>query len=462
MDNKTNVSTENTAPAVSKKRILHNALRFYSILLGVVLAVLILLCCLMLPLNTLLEQYETSRPKYLAAEVYDMLFADPDWTVLYNLADVEGTEFEGRSEYVAYMTDKVGNHALNYTEVSDGLSGDKRYSVRLGTEEIAAFTLSNYDDGISTFPCWTLDSVEVFFTREQAVTVTVLPGHTVYINGVALDESYITMAVTTAAEEHLPDGLHGYRYIQQQVTGLLVQPEIVVLDGNGETVPLSRGASPGNYTVAIPTTEAITDDEISLVQKAIRAEALFSIRAISAGQLRQTFAPSGQAYASLCDADALASHYIDYEFDDASVVVEDYYRYDSDTFSVRACGTLYVTDNKGVTRNYTISTSYLFTQNQAGTYLVTDRIEDDLQRLVTAVRLIYSNGNDILMSALAETTGTVNAPDFQNDSGSKPTGWAKMGADGTLTTVLALQDDGTYSWVAGVTQEPMTVYPVFE
>ena len=45
MDNNTNVSTENAAPAVSKKRLLHRALRFYSILLGIVLAVLILLCC---------------------------------------------------------------------------------------------------------------------------------------------------------------------------------------------------------------------------------------------------------------------------------------------------------------------------------------------------------------------------------------------------------------------------------
>lgn len=461
MENQTNISANN-APAVSKKRLVNNALRYYSILLGVLLAVLILLCCLMLPLNTLLEQYETSRPKYLAAEVYDMLFANPDWAVLYNLAEVEGTEFEGRSEYVAYMTEKVGSRTLTYSEVSAGLSGNKRYSVRLGSEEIAAFTLSSYDDGISTFPCWTLDSVEVFFAREQTVTVTVLPGYTVYVNGVALDESYITVSVSTAAEDYLPDGLHGYRYIQLQLDGLLVQPEVVVLDTNGESVALSRGITAGTYTVALPCTEAITDSELILAQKAIRAEALFSIRVISAGQLRQTFDPSGQAYDDLRNADALVSNYMDYEFDDSSVVVEDYYRYDSSTFSVRVSGTLYVTGSRGVTQSYTLSTSYLFTENQAGTYMVTNRIDDNLQRTVTAVRLIYSDGSDILMLTLAETTGTVRVPDYRNGSGSKPTGWAAMQTDGTLSTVLALQEDGTYAWVSDAPEQPMTLYPVFE
>ena len=87
--------------AFLNKPAVRSALRFSCTMLGIVLAVLILACCLMVPLRTYLQQYEATRPKYMAAEVYKMLFAEPDWAVLYNLAEEEGTEYEGRSNYAA-------------------------------------------------------------------------------------------------------------------------------------------------------------------------------------------------------------------------------------------------------------------------------------------------------------------------------------------------------------------------
>ena len=87
----------------------HSALRFYSTLLGIVLAVLILLCCVMVPLETILTQYEAAQPKHLAEEVYKLIFADPDWQVIYNLSGTKATQFEGSQDYVNFMTKKVGN-----------------------------------------------------------------------------------------------------------------------------------------------------------------------------------------------------------------------------------------------------------------------------------------------------------------------------------------------------------------
>ena len=57
--------------------------------------------------------------------------------------------------------------------------------------------------------------------------------------------------------------------------------------------------------------------------------------------------------------------------------------------------------------------------------------------------------------------GSVNAPTISNGD-SLLTGWAVRHDDGTLTTVLVPQEDGSYAWAEGVEPGPMTLYPVFE
>ena len=447
--------------AFLNKPAVRSALRFSCTMLGIVLAVLILACCLMVPLRTYLQQYEATRPKYMAAEVYKMLFAEPDWAVLYNLAEEEGTEYEGRSNYVTYMTQKVGDQALTYSEIPAGLSGDRRYCVRLGNEPVAYFTLVSVDDGVSTFPYWKLHSVELCAEGKETVTVTVLPGHTVYINGVALREDQMVSAVTTPAEAHLPEGLHGYRYIQMQVTGLLLHPEVVAVDEYGTVVTLTRNPD-GTFTEELAASTAqITEEEAALVASALEAEAQFSIRAITAGQLRQFFDPNSQPYIAMLDSEPLFSQYYSYEFDTSDVIVDQYWRYSDTVFSARASGTLHVMDYSGQTTSVPVCYSYLFIKNYAGDYVVIGRTEDDMMRRITTHRVSYSNGTDIFLSQMEPVEGSVNAPTISNGD-SLLTGWAVRHDDGTLTTVLVPQEDGSYAWAEGIEPGPMTLYPVFE
>lgn len=458
MENKTNTERKPLAAFLNKPGV-NSALRFSCILLGVVLAVLILLCCLMVPLQTVLQQYEATRPQYMAAEVYKMLFAEPDWAVIYKLAEEEGTEFEGRSNYVTYMTQKVGSKSLTYSEVPGGLSGSRRYCVRLGSEPIAFFTLVSVDDRVSTFPYWKLDSIELCAEAEGTVTVTVLPGHTVYINGVALDESHLISSVSTPAEEYLPTGVHGYRYVQMQVTGLLAQPEVVAVDEYGTVVTLTRMPD-GSYTEEIPvSTSQITDEEAALAFSALEADALFSINAITAGQLREFFDPNGQAYEEMITVEHDLPAIYSYAFDASAVVVDRYWRYSDTVFSARVTGTLSITDYSGVTTVIPLCYSYLFTQNYAGSYVVTGRTEADMLQQITSYRVTYSNGTYIFLSQLELADGPVNAPAVD---GTLPSGWAVINEDGTQTTVIALQENGSYAWVEGVTPAPVTVYPVFD
>lgn len=358
------------------------ALTFIIATAAVALALIILVVCAMTPLNTWLEQYETAQPKHAAEEVYDLLFAQPDWALLYDMAGVEATEYEGRSEYVTFMSAKVGTQALTYQEIPAGNITDHRYSVRLGDEEVARFTLKAVDDGVSTFPRWTLGTVEVFFTRNEQVTINIMPGCSVYINGVRLDDSHTTLRVSTVAEEYLPEGVHGYRYNQMTLTGLLIQPTIMVLDERNNPMTVTRDPVTGIYTVPITISDAISQEAADLALAAAQDDALFSIRAISLSQLRQHFSTGASVYNEIVNSEPLVGSFESYEFDEAVTSVEGYYSYTDRIFSVQVFLRLNVTGKDGTVTTIETSYSYIFTANNAGKFMVTQRIDGDLQQII--------------------------------------------------------------------------------
>ncbi len=359
-----------------------NTLRFCALLFAGILGLLVLLLCLTIPLRTLLNQYEVAQPEQVATEIFDTLFADPDWALLYDMSGVEPTEFEGRNEFVAYMTAKTGGKKLHYVEIPAAPTGEKQYSVRLEEEQVATFTMRSVDDGVSTFKRWTIGKVNVFFTRQESVTVTIVPSYTVYINGVALDDSYTTLLVTTPAEDYLPEGLHGYRYQQLTVTDLLVQPNVVVLDQYNNRVTLTKDPETGDYATPIPGTVPMTWGEEELILETANTHALFAIRAIPATQLREFFTPGSMVYEAISTADPLAEDWKSYALDDSGTVIKDFYRYSDTLFSVWAQVKLDVTATDGSVTSYTIGGSYFFTTGSTGNPVATELYDVDLQELL--------------------------------------------------------------------------------
>lgn len=379
-------STDITIQKEQRKGRVWRSAMFYGILLVLVLGLLLVIHSAMTPLNNWLVQYQAAQYQNTAAEIYDLLFADPDWALLYDMAGVEDTLFEGRNEYVVYMEAKVGEDTLEYVETPTGLAEFRQFSIRHNGEQIASFTMVPVEGTDSTFDRWTLGEVEVFFTRTQSVTVTVLPGCSVYINKVPLDDTYTTLSVSTLAESYLDEDLHGYRYQQQTVTGLLVDPAVIVLDAYNRPVELTRDPETGGYSMEIPASEPMTDDEYERILAAAKAEALFSIRAISISELRQYFDPSGQAYSDLVIAEAEPISFSEWLFDEESIRIFDYYRYSEDLFSVHVQLTLDVTDETGTVTSFETDISYFFRSNSAGNDMVTERTEEDLQQLITETK----------------------------------------------------------------------------
>ncbi|MBE6975273.1 MAG: hypothetical protein E7436_07265 [Ruminococcaceae bacterium] len=455
--------TEPAAAPKKKFRIPRRILRYYTVFFGLVLGLMILALCLMTPLRMLLEQYESAQPDRAAENIYELLFEDPDWELLYDMAKLKGTDFEGRSTFAEYMERKVGDGKLRYVEVSDGTSDGKRYSVRLGKEEIAVFTTYAYDDGVSSFPLWTLDEIEVYCERTHSVTVNKMPGYTVYINGVPLDEDYTVLYVETLAENYLAGDLDGYHYVQQYIDGLLMEPDVVVVDENNDSLPLYRNPVTGIYSTEIPTSPAMTEEERQLVLRAAEAELQFSVRKMSASELRQFFETNSPAYIELNDQDPVVEKCVSYRFIEDTATVTDFYRYSPDTFSAKVFAEMQVGVSNGDKQVISIELTYMFTKNNAGKYMATERIFADLQQEITSVLVHYECDGEVLGSFVTDVADTTPAaPMLQDRPDGEFLGWGRLEADGSLKLIMTPFSETDFRMVEGEVLTFGTLYPVYD
>lgn len=453
-------------PKKAKKKATKGTVIFYSIYGGISALILIVFLCLLIPLRSWLVKYEASQPERKCAEVFEYLFADPDWKVLYGLAGVEDTAFEDENAYAAYMEAKVGDAALTYTETSAGLSGDCKYIVRFGDEKIATFTLTNNTDKAADIPAWELGTVEVFFDRCESVTVEKLPGYTVYINGVALDDSYTVRTTATRAEEYLPEGVHGYRTEQQDIDGLLVQPEVTVLDEHGNAVTMAQDPETGIYAPVLPAAPEMTEEERNLALKAAKADAKYSMRAITAAELRKYFDANTQVYEDIISNPVYVQNYKSYSFNEDTAAVSEYCRYSDKLFSANVKLTMNVIRSNGTTKVFELDKTYFFTLNAAGNYLVTQYTNAPIQETVESVRLTFIQDGEQVDSRFVDTdAATLTLPEITVPEGKTLTGWAIQSDDGngkiTMTVIFTPGENGVAA-VSGSITDPMTLYAVFK
>lgn len=456
--------TPNPAPK-AKRKISMGTIVFYSLYVAAVACVLILFHLAMDPLENWLSKYEASQPDHTRDQIFAALFEDPDWDLIYDLAGVTNTTYEGKDEFIAYMENKVGDKTLTCQETSAGLTGGKKYIIKLDSEKIATFTMSSSKDG--GFDAWKLAQVEVFFTRNEEITVVTMPEYTVYVNDVALDDSFTTKTVSTIAEDYMPNGLHGYRMKQQQIGGFLVEPVVTVYDENGNKVDVTYDAENDVYTTEISNTIELTQEFYDIALAAAQANAKYAIRAISAGDLRQYFDPNCQVYLDISTTPVFLQSYRGYTFDETVTRVTDFYLYSEDFFSARVVLKMDITRKDQTIKTYEMDTTYFFTKNSVGNWLVTDMTNVHIQELVTAVRLSYVQDGQLIFTEMVESDiDYIYLPTIEIPNGKVLLGWAvqDVDADGNINynIVFEATEDGVIRLKDDMTLQPMTLYPVFE
>lgn len=446
-----------------KPRTTRGTIIFYGVYIAMILVFLIAMSITMGALKNWLVNYEASQPNVKCQQVFDELFADPDWAEIYTLAGMEDAAFEGKDAYAAHMEKTVGDTELTYIETSAGLSGDKKYIVRAGTEKVATFTLTDANKDTGEIPDWELGEVEIFFSRNMDFTIITDPGNTVTVNGVILDESHIIRLVTTTAENYLPEGVHGYRLAELHVDGLLGVPEVVVTTPQGESVELSYNEEERSLIQDL-SPAAIGDEERNTLVKTAETYCRYMIGAVGASELKTCFDSSTQIYNTITTNTTWMQGYTGYDFSTATVT--DYYRYSDGLYSAKVSLSLNVTRKNGSNKEYHLDSTF-FMEKQGDNWKVIEMTNVDVQEQLIAVRLTYMNGDATVSSGLVDAeSNKLTPPAVTAPEGKVFSGWfiETVDDEGIKTMSLAFLPDenGNVSLPTDNILEPMTLYALFE
>lgn len=415
-------------------------------------------------LDNWLVDYQAAQPTVKCQEVFDQLFAHPDWGQLYDLAGIQDTPYEGKDAFVAYMTEKVGDNPLTFVETSAGLSGDKKYFVKLGDERIASFTLEGKQEKKTDIPDWQFGKVELFFAREDGYLIQKVDGHTAYVNGVALDDSFTIQITSTSAEEFLPIGTKGAKTCIQRIDGLMVKPTVTVKDQTGAEMPVTYDEEKGMFMEQTES-NTITAEEQNCVIGAMKAYAEFMIKATDARKnLAIYYDTNGDAYKDIIKAVTDWNTDRGHRFMNESVT--DYCKYTDDLFSARGHITMNVTLKDGNTTDYEVDVA-LFFRRSNGAWKCYGMTNKDVTKPVGKVRLTFidNNGTTLADDFFETNPTTLSTPVLSAPEGKVFSGWYKestVNGHKELTIVFTPDENGKVVIPEGTTLEPMTLYPLFE
>lgn len=443
-----------------KKPIRTQTLVFWTCVLSFVLLAVIGIC---IGLNIFEDwlinfEYESTLPETKSQAVFDQLFADPDWEYIYKLAKESDTKFEDGKAYATYMEQIVGDQELRFVKISAGLSNDHKYEIRLDGKKLAGFTLSDSTtaDGKKDLA---LGKVEILYERKESCTILTVPGATVKVNGVALDDSYIIKTISTNASEYLPAGIKGFESVLYRVDDLLVAPQVTVTAESGESIALDYNKDTKAYSHFIGSAE-ITDVESTRLIDVAQAYCKYMIGKTSDTTLQQFFDPKCDSYKNMTSINKWMQGFKSYHFDEAPAVTE-YYRYSDSLYSARVKMSLYVTRYDDSVKEYPLHSTFVL-QEQNGVWKAINMLNLSIQLPETTVRMTYFDGDKMLMDEMVDadskalTTPTVEIPE------GKQLGWytKTVNENGNTTMSLIFQPDenGKVILPEDYTLEPMVLY----
>lgn len=439
---------------------------FYSIYAVCVIAIFIGLLSVLDPLREWLIKYEASQPNYKRDEVFSQLFADPDWETIYDLAGIQDTTFENSKSFAACMQKLVGDTELTCLETSAGLSGDKKFIVKLGEQKIASFTLTGGATSQTEIPEWNLGTVEVFFKRTQNATILRYPGQSVYVNGVALDDSYVVRTTSTVAENYLPEGIHGYRTELLYISDLMVVPEITIKNSDGTDVSVMQDPQTGIFAPETAAAAQPTENEKLLALNATQTYAKYMIGKATLADIQKLFDTNSQFYTTIRSSE-LGWVQSGASYDFSAPVYSDFYRYSDTLFSIKLDMALNQTRFDGSVKVYTLNNTLFFQKNDNGNWLVMEATNISVQEQTSQVKIAFVDNDQILRSEMVNSDiSTLTLPSVTAPEGKVFSGWVKQDIDTTgkitLTIVFEPTADNTVYLPSESTLEPMTLYALYE
>lgn len=433
---------------------------FYPILLAVLLVLLaVFLVIRFALLRPWLIRYEASQPKHTSQEVFETLFSPADWGRVY---DLSSNVPMNRDSFVELMEGLTEGRELTLVETSAGLSGNRRYFVKMGNDNLAAFTLASQTEGKTV--TWSLDSVD-FLLGVQAgvISVRTLAGQRVLVDGLERGESCQVQFTETAAERYLPEGVHGRRTVLWQIAaGSPQHVDVSVLDEDGQEVPVSYDAASGCFTVEERPEEAGEEERAALIGAA-ETYARYMIRQSTSDQLRRYFDSESAIYETIRSSEIWIKTTAGHSFSNEEV--SEFYRYSEDMFSARVTMHMDVKRANGSAKPYEVDSTFFFHRKNGG-WRAFEMTNMDIQEETVHTRLVFMDDQEELGSLFVSSGDRSFTPPAPPERpGQRFAGWAireRKGDSVTMTVRFQPGADGTVALPADYSPEPMTLYAAFE
>lgn len=317
-----------------------------------------------------LRDYEDSQPKHVADAIFEKYYTSGDFSALAAKC-AEDNPFESADAVAKYLNEHYKGAEMTCTSgaMKDGAP---TYIVKVGDYKVSSFTLKQKGNDSDLYEEGTF---EVYYNTE-ALTVIVPTGYSVEVDGVALDDRFVTeRAIPSPEAEYLPEGVTGITYVKYEVNGLLADPDIRVTDESGRVAEAVYEEKDQAYHTYPLFDEELEKQVGDYVIEAMSQYTLMMSADGYWGNVKKYFDPDSQIYEDTYESAQYTWTVIDHdsaEIRDASA--SRFIRYSEDVFACRVSMTNVLTKGAETFKDH-VDWTVIF-RNVDGTWLICGMISN--------------------------------------------------------------------------------------
>ena len=309
---------------------------FYAVYFTLIVIFFITLAIALHIVRIYLADYESTQPQHEAQRVFDTYYATGDYSALIEASFISVSPLETKDSALNYLRQVTKDKSITYTRITTGLDSDIKYIVKADDLKFSSFTLTESNKKSEKgFTMYIPSSFEVYIAGTESVKVTAPLSYTVYINGVPLDETYLTGSKKEDIScQHMPVGVDGIIFAEYRADSLYFKPEDVkILSADGRECPLNQDEN-GNYSTGILYDNNLQAEYSEYVISAAQALAAYMQNDGKFSAISGYLDPESELYTNIRTSETyfVISH-SSYSFED--VRSSEFCRYDDNTFSCR-------------------------------------------------------------------------------------------------------------------------------
>ena len=206
------------------------------------------------------NSYQSSDPKIVMNEVFNHFESRDIEYIWQNMTEHPTvSSFENEDSVKTYMLSLLEGKSLTYVESGEYTADRPCYAVEADGYVVSTISLTKVSQNEYGNPVWGLAGISFPVLPLEGAMITLPSNSTVYINGIQLDENYITEQ-TPPDEDELqyvePYGGSIPGLTTYAVSGLYYEPQVVVKDYSGIECPVEYSAEFDRYNAGYSTNHA--------------------------------------------------------------------------------------------------------------------------------------------------------------------------------------------------------------